>query len=64
MTTGLDQAAIAEANAVRTGMGGGQEIKHSTPVYLLNKNGQAEVELNQTMDPADLSYDIKTMLKQ
>jgi protein SCO1/2 len=63
LLNGLDQFSIAKADAVRHELGGGYEVSHSTPVWLIDRSGQVRVEIGAGLDPSELTHDIRLLLQ-
>ena len=64
LTRGLDDAAIATADRVRTTLGGGPSIGHSTPVWLIDPDQRIHVVHGQDLEPAQLAADIRRLLEK
>jgi len=60
---GLDTESIAEANRARGKFGGGYDVSHPTPVWLIDSDQQIRVKLGQDLDPKELVQDIRLMVK-
>jgi cytochrome oxidase Cu insertion factor (SCO1/SenC/PrrC family) len=61
---GLDQASIAEALRVRDRFGGGYDVGHGTPVWLIDGDHRIRVKLGADLDPADLAHDVRLLLDE
>lgn len=58
---GLDDPAIQEAKSVIEDFGGGYDVAHSTPVWLIDAQGQIRVKHGQDLIPARLVDDIRQL---
>lgn len=63
LTTGLTEEEIQSANAARFGFGGGYEVGHSTPVWLIDARGRIRVNAGPAFDPEVLADDIRRLSK-
>ena len=64
LLNGLDQSSIAKADAVRRELGGGYEVGHSTPVWLIDRSGLVRVEIGAELDPSELAHDVRLLLQE
>jgi cytochrome oxidase Cu insertion factor (SCO1/SenC/PrrC family) len=64
LVNGLDEAAVQQAKRIAAQFGGGYDVGHSTPVWLIDTQGQIRVKHGQDLVPADLADDIRQLLKQ
>ena len=64
LLNGLDQSSIENADAVRHELGGGYEVSHSTPVWLIDRHGQVRVEIGADLDPSELAHDVRLLLQE
>jgi len=64
LTRGLDDAAVATANRVRTTLGGGPGIGHTTPVWLIDPGQNIRVKHGQDLEPSQLASDIRNLLRK
>lgn len=62
LLNGLNQTSIANVDAVRQQLGGGYEVSHSTPTYLIDPQGEIRVEMSADFDPASLVSNIHQLL--
>lgn len=62
LTTGLDEREIEIADGVRGRFGGGYDVSHGTPIWLIDINGRIRVKLDTARPPADYLHDIRLMI--
>ncbi len=60
---GLDDGAIRDAKGVLKEFGGGYDVQHSTPVWLIDAEGRIRVKLGMDVAPSELVYDIRLLLR-
>ncbi|MFQ5796157.1 MAG: SCO family protein [Candidatus Bipolaricaulia bacterium] len=61
---GLDGPSIATANRVRGKFGGGYDVGHATPVWLIDAKQRIRVKLAADLAPSDLVQDVRQLLKE
>ena len=60
---GLDMELIEEAMEVLEDFGGGYDVQHSTPIWLIDPQGRLRVKLGMDVGPLELVHDIRLLLK-
>ena len=61
---GLDDKTILEAKGVIENFGGGDDVAHSTPVWLIDGEGQIRVKHGQDLLPEEMVDDIRLLLEE
>ena len=61
---GLGDQGIQDANAIRGQYGGGYDVGHITPVWLINEEGSLRVKLGQDLTPDELVEDVRRLLQE
>lgn len=61
---GLEAAEVQQAKAVIDTFGGGYDVGHSSPIWLIDSQDQVRVLHGQDMLPADLVHDIRILLAE
>jgi len=61
-TAGLGAADLAAADGIARRFGGGYEVSHSTPFWLVDPRGIIRVSLDSSASPADLVTDVRLLL--
>lgn len=59
---GLDDASIAQAKEIIKEFGGGYDVGHGIPVWLIDPKGRMRVKLGQDLAPSELVHDIRLLL--
>lgn len=59
---GLGRGAERDARRVRDRFGGGHDVGHATPVWVIDPQGRIRVKHGVDLDPADLASDIRLLL--
>lgn len=62
LTTGLDEDQIGEANLARGQFGGGYDVSHVTPIWLIDTEGEIRVKMDTAGPPEDYVRDIRLMI--
>ena len=60
---GLDEEAIGDVKGVLKEFGGGYDVQHSTPIWLIDRQGWIRVKLGMDVAPSELVYDIRLLLR-
>ena len=60
---GLDMELIEGAMEVLEDFGGGYDVQHSTPIWLIDPQGRLRVKLGMDVAPLELVHDIRLLLK-
>ncbi len=63
-TTGLSEVDLAVAGEIIQKFGGGYDVGHSTPFWIVDKRGIISVGLGADVTPADIVVDIRALLAQ
>jgi cytochrome oxidase Cu insertion factor (SCO1/SenC/PrrC family) len=63
-TTGLSEGDLAVAGEIIQMFGGGDDVGHSTPFWIVDKRGIISVGLGADVTPADIVTDIRVLLAQ
>lgn len=61
-TAGLSQEEVSLAGRIAARFGGGYEISHSTPFWLIDAKGFVQVSLGEDAAPADIAADVRILL--
>ena len=61
-TRGLGAADLAAADGIARRFGGGYEVSHSTPFWIVDPRGIIRVSLDSSASPADLVTDVRILL--
>lgn len=64
LVKGLDDPSIQQAKAIIEKFGGGYDVMHSTPVWLIDARGRIRVKHGQDLAPSDLAADIRQLLER
>lgn len=62
LDNGLNSAEIALAQKVITTFGGGYEVTHSTPIWLIDPAGNVRVSTHEYASPEEIVHDIRLLL--
>lgn len=62
LDNGLSSAEIALAQKVITTFGGGYEVTHSTPIWLIDPTGKIRVSTHEYASPDEIVHDIRLLL--
>jgi protein SCO1/2 len=62
LDNGLDGGEIAVAQDAITKFGGGYEVIHSTPIWLIDPKGEIRVSTHEYASPAEIVHDIRLLL--
>lgn len=61
---GLGREAEEDARRVRDRFGGGYDVSHITPVWVIDQQGRIRVKHGADLDPADLASDVRLLLRR
>lgn len=61
---GLSENEISRAKGAIDQFGGGYDVSHSTPVWLIDRNGQLRAFHGQDLLPSEMIHDIDILLKE
>lgn len=62
--SGLSEPEISRAKGALEQFGGGYDVSHSTPVWLIDRDGQLRAFHGQDLLPSELIHDIDLLLKE
>ena len=64
LTRGLSGDDLRVADRIAGEFGGGYEVSHSTPLWLIDARGRVRASLGADAAPADLAADVRILLKE
>ncbi|MFW6195551.1 MAG: SCO family protein [Chloroflexota bacterium] len=64
LTNGLEDPEVDAANTARREFGGGYEVSHVTPIWLLDRDGMMRVKADTAATPKEIADDLRVLLSE